>query len=128
LVGGPWLVKMLQEDWLIVNDYLLFHVWLKNSSLIWWRHHCRWRARQRAANLDSGPLSRKGSLSCHTCCDTGFRFLWSNPKVRPTQSPLTICKGMQMTYEFSNPVPHEWLQEEIYLPVFKVQLWWLKRK
>ena len=22
------------------------------------------------------PLSREGSLSCHTCCDTGPRFLW----------------------------------------------------
>jgi hypothetical protein len=29
-------------DWLI--DYLLFYVLLKNISLIWRRHHCRWRA------------------------------------------------------------------------------------
>jgi hypothetical protein len=29
-------------DWLI--DYLLFYVPLKNISLIWRRHHCRWRA------------------------------------------------------------------------------------
>jgi hypothetical protein len=29
-------------DWLI--DYLLFYVPLKNFSLIWRRHHCRWRA------------------------------------------------------------------------------------
>jgi hypothetical protein len=28
--------------WLI--DYLLFYVPLKNISLIWRRHHCRWRA------------------------------------------------------------------------------------
>ena len=25
-------------------------------------------------------LSREGSLSCHTCCDTGPRWLWSLPK------------------------------------------------
>ena len=30
------------EDWLI--DYLVFYVPLKNISLIWRRHHCRWRA------------------------------------------------------------------------------------
>jgi hypothetical protein len=29
-------------DWLI--DYLGFYVPLKNISLIWRRHHCRWRA------------------------------------------------------------------------------------
>jgi hypothetical protein len=29
-------------DWLI--DYLQFYVPLKNVSLIWRRHHCRWRA------------------------------------------------------------------------------------
>jgi hypothetical protein len=29
-------------DWLI--DYLQFYVSLKNFSLIWRRHHCRWRA------------------------------------------------------------------------------------
>jgi hypothetical protein len=28
----------------------------------------------------SGPLSREGSLSCHTYCDTGTRFIWSHPK------------------------------------------------
>jgi hypothetical protein len=27
----------------------------------------------------SGPLSREGSLSCHTCCDTGPRFFRSHP-------------------------------------------------
>jgi hypothetical protein len=30
----------------------------------------------------SGPLSREGSLSCHTYCDTGPRFKRSHPKER----------------------------------------------
>jgi hypothetical protein len=30
------------NDWLI--DYVQFYVPLKNFSLIWIRHHCRWRA------------------------------------------------------------------------------------
>jgi hypothetical protein len=34
-------------------------------------------------------LSREGSLSCHTCCDTGPQFFRSHPKDRPIQSPLT---------------------------------------
>jgi hypothetical protein len=41
----------------------------------------------------SGPLSRKRSLSCHTCCDTGRRFFRSHSKDRPIQSPLTTHKG-----------------------------------
>jgi hypothetical protein len=41
----------------------------------------------------SGPLSREGSLSCHTCCDTGSRFFRSHLKDRPIQSPLTTHKG-----------------------------------
>jgi hypothetical protein len=52
-----------------------------------------------------GPLNRDGSLSCHTCCDTGPRFFRSHPKDRPIQSPLTTHKGMWRIY--SNPVPHD---------------------
>jgi hypothetical protein len=53
-----------------------------------------------------GPLSREGSLSCHTYCDTGPRVFRSHPKNRPIQSPLTTRKGMWMIY--SNPDPHQW--------------------
>jgi hypothetical protein len=49
----------------------------------------------------SGLLSREGSLSCHTRCDTGPRFLWSYPKDRPIQSPLMTHEGMWRIY--SNP-------------------------
>ena len=44
----------------------------------------------------------QGSLSCHTCCDTGPRFLWCNPKDHPDleQSPFT-SKFWGST-EFSN--------------------------
>jgi hypothetical protein len=49
-------------------------------------------------------LSREGSLSCHTYCDTGPRFIRSHPKDRPIQSPLTTRMGMQRIY--SNPDPH----------------------
>jgi hypothetical protein len=52
----------------------------------------------------SGPLSREGSLSCHTCCDTGPRFFRSHQKDRPSQSPLTTHMRMWRTY--SNPDPH----------------------
>jgi hypothetical protein len=34
-----------------------------------------------------------GSLSCHTCYDTGPRFFRSHPKDRPIQSPLRHTRG-----------------------------------
>jgi hypothetical protein len=52
----------------------------------------------------SGSLNREGSLSCHTCCDTGPRFFPFHPKYRPTKSPLTTDLGMWRIY--SNPDPH----------------------
>jgi hypothetical protein len=52
----------------------------------------------------SGPLSREGSLSCHTCCNTKPQFFWSHPKDRPIQSPFITHRGMWRTY--SNPDPH----------------------
>jgi hypothetical protein len=50
----------------------------------------------------SGPLSREGALSCHTCCDKGPRFFRSHPKDRPNQSPLSTHMGMWRIY--SNPL------------------------
>jgi hypothetical protein len=32
--------------------------------------------------LCSAPLSREGSLSCHTCCGTGPQFFQPHPKDR----------------------------------------------
>jgi hypothetical protein len=52
----------------------------------------------------SGPLSREGSLSCHTYCVTGTRFLRSHPKDRHVQSPLTAHKGMWRIYFNSDPL------------------------
>jgi hypothetical protein len=37
--------------------------------------------------------SREGSLSCHTCFDTGPRFFRSHPKDSPIQSPLYDTRG-----------------------------------
>jgi hypothetical protein len=50
--------------------------------------------------------SREGSLSCHTCCDTGPQFFWSQPKDRSNLSPLTTHEGVWRNY--SNLDPHEW--------------------
>ena len=85
-------------DWLI--DYLRFYVPLKNISLIWRRHHYRWRAAKFRPMLGAQGLS----LSCHTCCDTGPRFFRSHRKDRPIQSPFTTHEGMWRIY--SNPDPH----------------------
>jgi hypothetical protein len=68
---------------------VLFHFPLKNFSLLWRRNYYWWRT----AKFRLGPLSRKISLSCHTCCDTGPRLSRSHPKDRPIQPPLTTHKG-----------------------------------
>ena len=86
-------------------DYLWFYVPLKNFSLIWRRHHCRWRAAKFRPMLGAqGLWEGRGSLSCHTCCDTGPRFFQFHPKDRPIQSLLTTHEGMWRIY--SNPDPH----------------------
>jgi hypothetical protein len=66
-------------DWLV--NYLLLYVPLKNISLLWRHHHCRWRAAKFRP-----MVSREGyfSLSCHTCCDTGPRFFFSSHPKDPT--------------------------------------------
>ena len=88
-------------------DYFLFYVPLHNISLIIMEtsplpvkgYNIQANARH------SGHLSREGCLLCHTCCDTGPRFLRSHPNDQPFQSPLTTRKGMQGTY--SNPGPRD---------------------
>jgi hypothetical protein len=62
----------------------------------------------------SGPLSREGSLSWHTCCDMGPRFFRSRPKIRPIQSPLTTRMGMWRNY--SNPDPLVPIQSPLTTP------------
>jgi hypothetical protein len=53
----------------------------------------------------SRSLSREGSLSCHTCCDTEPRFSRPYPKDCSILSLLTTHKGMWSIY--SKPDPHE---------------------
>jgi hypothetical protein len=85
-------------------DCLRFYVPLKNFSLIWRRHPLPVKGYKiEAYARRSGPLSREGSLSCHTWCDTGPRFSRSYPKDRPIQSPLTTHKGMWRIYSYTDP-------------------------
>ena len=55
--------------------YLEFIKPLENFSLIWRRHHCRWRAEILTYLRHSWPLSSEGSLTCHTHWDTGLPFI-----------------------------------------------------
>ena len=43
----------------------------------------------------SGPLNREGSLSCHTNCDTGPRFIRSHPKDRHPRPTVGFEPPMQ---------------------------------
>jgi hypothetical protein len=84
--------------WLI--DYLLFYIPLKNISLIWRRHHYRWRAAKFRSMLGAQGLWAGRDLYRATSAvtrDLGFsrliRMKW----------PLTICKGMQIIYSYPDP-------------------------
>jgi hypothetical protein len=97
-------------------DYLLFYVPLKNISLIWRRHHCRWRAAKFRPMLGAHGLWAGRDLYRATPTvtrDTGPRFFRSHPKDHPNQSPLvTTHEGMRRTN--SNPDPHGgWRLEDI---------------
>ena len=73
------------EDWSI--DWLiLVYVPRKNRDVT---------ITERLQNFGSAPMTLKqgGSLSCHTCCDTGPRCLWSHPKDYPNKSPFTTSTG-----------------------------------
>jgi hypothetical protein len=51
-------------------------------------------AGERLQDLGICSACKEGSLSCHTCCDTGPQFFQSHPNNHPIQSPLTARKGM----------------------------------
>jgi hypothetical protein len=81
---------VLMRIWLI--DYLGFYVQLKNFSLIWRRHHCRWRAAKFRPML-------------------GAQGLWAGRdlyRVTPavTQGPRSLWTHMGMWKIYSNPDPH----------------------
>ena len=77
-------------DWLFI--FLKSHS--KTFHLLWSRHHWRWSAVKFSPLLGAyRPLSRDGSLSCHTYCDTGPRFLRSHPKHRPFSRLVRKARG-----------------------------------
>jgi hypothetical protein len=79
----------------IMSGKLLFYVPLKNFSLF----ISTGEGLQNLVLCSAlSHLIRKGSLSCHTCCDTGPRFFPSHPKDHPI---LVTHKGTWRTY--SNP-------------------------
>ena len=52
-----------------------FIVLLENFSLIWTRHHNRWRVQILTYARHSWPLSSDGFLACYIYCDTGHPFI-----------------------------------------------------
>ena len=52
-----------------------FIIPLENISLIWRRHHCRWRAAILTYARHLWPYSSEGSLACHAYYDTVHPFI-----------------------------------------------------
>jgi hypothetical protein len=92
----------LKHIWLI--DYLRFYVPLKNLSLIWKRHHCRWRAAKSKFMFDA-CLSAGMDLYCATPVSThGFGF----PSLIRKTAPFTWgCGGFILTRVLTG-VKHTW--------------------
>jgi hypothetical protein len=102
-LSSSFILKM-SISWLII--YLLLYVPLKSISLMWRRHHYRWRATKFRPILGVQGLWEGRDLYRATPAVTrglGF-FSRSHPKDRPIQSPFTTHKGMWRIY--SNPDPH----------------------
>jgi hypothetical protein len=95
-------------NFLTLIDCVLFYVTLKNlftcmETSPFPMMGCKIYAHARL----SEPLSREGSLSCHTCCGSGPPFFRSLPKDRPIQSPLTTqkeCGGSILTRILTDPI------------------------
>jgi hypothetical protein len=86
---GPWF------------DYLLFYVLLKNISLIWRRHHCRWRA---AKFRPMSMLSAQG--------------LWAGRDLYSATSAVTRDLGfsglIRRTAPFRRLLRHAWDAENLF--------------
>ena len=84
-------IIILRTDWLIIHCFTsharVFFTYMERSALpvkvckIW---VYAWR---------SGPLSREGTLSCHTCCDTGPRFSILIQRTGPFSRLLRHTRG-----------------------------------
>jgi hypothetical protein len=93
-------------------DYLPFYLPQKNFSLIWRRHHCRWRAAKCRPMLVTQGLWVGRDLYRATPAvtrDLGFSGLIR--RTAPFWSPLATYEGMWRIY--SNPDPHRFFVEKI---------------
>ena len=89
-----WNVRsQLEPDWLILY-YFASHSRIFHLHRDVPRHHCKFNTTM-AFDRFLRLLSREGSLSCHTCCDTWPRYTRSHPKVRPASRLLRQARGTE---------------------------------
>jgi hypothetical protein len=70
-----WPVSMPQEHWMTIYCFISRSVLPVSSK----RPPYLIASYKLQGGHLIGSFSREGSLSCHTCCDTGPRFFWSHP-------------------------------------------------
>jgi hypothetical protein len=91
----------------LIDGYLRFYVPLKNFSLIWRRHHCRWRAKLQKLGICSvlGALEKGGTF-------IGPHLLWHGTSVfavssdGPLHSVASYWTHERMWMIYSNLDPH----------------------
>ena len=78
---------------------------VENIAFIWRRYHYRWRAVNfcMACVRYLWPLSRKVSLSCHTCCNKRARRLQFHQKCRPLCRFVRQANSMGCGYIYYRP-------------------------
>jgi hypothetical protein len=96
-----WL--LCSNDWL--NDYLLFYVPLKNISLIWRRHHYRWRAAKfrpmlRAQGLWAGRDLYHATPAVTRGLDFSG-FIWRTAPISRLLRHTRGCGGSILTWIFT---------------------------
>jgi hypothetical protein len=103
----PWKSQIWWLSWIMIDYLFTVHLPLKNVSIRWRCHHCRWGLQ----HIGPGPFGREGSLSYHTYCDTGLRFFCLIEKTAPFSQLLGHTKGYKIAEitmlwrMFSNPDP-----------------------
>ena len=85
-IKKPRIIRVLEDDlktdWSCPRRFVFcfdlgFNFSLENFSLLWRRHHYRWRAWHFDLYSARWPLSSEGSLGCHTYCDLVYSLVIS---------------------------------------------------
>jgi hypothetical protein len=107
---GIYLSVSKKHIWLIIN-------WLTSISRIFHIFGDIAIASEGLQNLGPCSLSREGSLSFHTCCDTGPRFFPSHPHSASYDTPRGVST---YTFGYRRTAAQDFQNTPIHMHVFNI--------